>query len=546
MRESSPAELVARSFKEAGIEVLDLTSRQYPDELILIVDVSQEDYLAAQRIGNSLDVELEQSGHRAFVTVRRVPDRSKIAAGQLTNGVADDRAQSLVGLLQARSRAGENQPSLLYIPDSAAGLAKATARRHHLVFGRRGAGKTALLAEAKRLLVAEGNIVSWVNLQPQRFEPYPRIAMSIATALVDSVLSHYAATDVKPQVVNGANSLMSEIAVIAARRDLTKVQVRSIIPKMHQLIKRFTETSGVSLVLIVDDFYFVKRTDQPELLDFLHSISRDSNFWLKIASIRHLTHWFEPSRQMGLQLGQDCDVVDLDVSLQSPELAQGFLEKVLRTYGSESGVFKISSLFSRTALDRLVLASGAVPRDYLGLAAGSVLKAQTRKDARLVGSQDVNRAAGDAATLKLQELEEDLGEQSDLIKSTRRALDVLRSNILEQQRIAYFRISNKDRDDHPRAYELISSLMDVRLIHLLSPSVSEAHTVGEKSEAYLIDLSQYSGDRIMRRLTTLEFHTGKLLLKEPGKAPRPNETARQAIAALRRGPVFNLSLLNEP
>lgn len=543
-RLSSPEDVVRHRFVESSIEFDKIDTRQYPDELIVIVDVPENQYLLAQRIGNLLDTELEEAGHKAFVTVRRSSQSKVTQKGKLADGVRDPRAGSLVGLMQARSRAGENQPSLMYIPDSAAGLAKATARRHHIVFGRRGAGKTALLVEAKRLLVDEGTVVSWVNLQPMRFQTYSRIALGIAEAVVDSILSHYAGSSGHPRVVNDANLFMGELTSLSARRDIPRSAVRNLIPKMHRLLKRFTETAAVNMVLIVDDFYFVKRADQPELLDFLHSISRDSNFWLKIASIRHLTHWFEPSRQMGLQIGQDCDVVDLDVSLQSPELAQAFLEKVLRTYGAESGVTTISSLFSRDALDRLVLASGAVPRDYLSLAAGAILKAQTRKEARLVGSQDVNRSAGDAAALKLQELEEDLGEQSDLIRSTRAALEILRSDVLDQKRIAYFRVSHRDRDAHPRSYELISSLMDVRLVHLLSPSVSEPHSVGEKGEAYLVDLSQYSGDRIMKRLTTLEFHAGKLHLKEPGKTPRPTESGRQAIAVLRRGPIFDLSLLD--
>ena len=151
----------------------------------------------------------------------------------------------------------------------------------------------------------------------------------------------------------------------------------------------------------------------------------------------------------------------------------------------------MTSLFTGTALDRLVLASGAVPRDYLVLCSASIRKAQARQKARLVGVQDVNQAAGDAAQVKIQELEDDLASNLGTAERTIKALQVLRRFCLEETGITYFRIDFKDKESYPAEYNLLADLLDVRLLHLLDASVSHPHSAGERSEAYMLDLSQF-------------------------------------------------------
>ncbi len=190
------------------------------------------------------------------------------------------------------------------------------------------------------------------------------------------------------------------------KHDVSRPALRALIPRLNEFLKRYTLATGSALYVFLDDFYFIAYSDQAEFLDFLHSITRDANAWLKVASIQHLTHWFNPGSQVGMQIGHDADMVDLDATLRSPDRAQTFLERVLVTYCTEVRMGSSSRIFSRESLDRLVLASGSVPRDYLSLAASSIISATNRPKSRLVGVQDVNRAASDAADLKIHELDE--------------------------------------------------------------------------------------------------------------------------------------------
>ena len=58
--------------------------------------------------------------------------------------------------------------------------------------------------------------------------------------------------------------------------------------------------------------------------------------------------------------------------------------------------------------------------------------------------------------------------------------------------------------------------MDLRLLHLVESSLSDERHAGRRSEVYMLDLSQYSGQRLRRKLKVLNFEDGFLVLKDTG------------------------------
>ena len=133
---------------------------------------------------------------------------------------------------------------------------------------------------------------------------------------------------------------------------------------------------------------------------------------------------------------------------------------------------------------------------------------------------------------------------SDWASNLRRAFSSL-TRLLDTEKWTYFRVDYRDRDQNPETYDYLASLMDLRLIHLLSASVSFSHDVGAKAEAYLLDLSQYSGDRLRKNLHVLDFERGSLVLKSPGEPVKTGNTARRLVEILRRGPIVPLSALEK-
>lgn len=538
------AALIREAFQKKGIAIESVEARVYPEETIFAIRVAPSDVDAAAALGNKIDIQLADRGFDGFVTVRRSQGE---AAPPLTSvhGVHDDAARELARLLAVRSRASEQQPSLEYVPDSATSLARAMSARHHLIFGRRGAGKTALLVEVKRQVEESGASTIWVNLQPQRWQPAARTYLTIAVRLLDSIEIEYRSMPRPPHVATLATELNERITRLLARSDTARDEALAVVPLLHGVIQRFLATSAQQLFVFLDDFYFVRRDDQVELLELLHSSVRDTDVWLKVATIKHLTKWFEPANQTGLQTGDDADVIDLDLTLQDPSLAKVFLERVLGSYATRVGIDRLTRIYSPGSLDRLVLASGSVPRDYLTLASDSLVRAQARTKARQVGVQDVNRAAGEAAQIKLRELEEDLSSDSEWANTLRSVFDQVVSFALDETKWTFMRIDFRDREEHKEAHAEFVRLMDLRMIHLLNASVSDHHRAGEKSEVYLLDLSQYSGDRLKKYLHVLDFHSGHFVLKETGKSgtDRVADTPRKLVTILRLAPAFELSRL---
>lgn len=542
-------DIVSQHFLEARIPILRLDIRPYPDETIVVLDVSPNNVARAAELANSVDRLLAERGFRGFTTVRSAQG----GATDVISGVdrlTDERVTALVNLLTARSRTSEIQPSLEYIADAENKISIATTPRHQLIFGRRGAGKTALLAELKRLTEAAGSITVWLNIQTYRHEPARRAFVLYCQRVCEMVQSfEFTSTAGVPSpILASANQLYAECDSLLAPQSPDEVLVTRLIPKVQRVIRRFLDSRGVRMYVLLDDYHYLTREEQPLLLDMIHGTVRDCDAWLKVTAIKHLCRWFDSDQQMGLEMGQDAAAVDLDVTLQDPVGAKRFLESMLLSYSTHCSISRLSLVFGKESLDRLALASGAVPRDYLILCARAVQQAQKRENAKLVGAQDVNRAAGDAKQPKIEELEDDAasahGERQEILESLQR----VRAFCIDTRSWTCFRIDFRDKEERPNEYARLVGLMDLRLIHLIEPSLSDEHHAGHRSEVYMLDLSQFVGHRVKRKLHMLDLEDGVFVLRETGttKPPRIGNTGNKRLSLFRRVPLLTLESIALP
>src|SRR6185369_10760447 len=115
---------------------------------------------------------------------------------------------------------------------------------------------------------------------------------------------------------------------------------------------------------------------------------------------------------IGVKLGDDADGIDLDLTLEKYSLTKEFLVKVLRSFAQDCEI-ELSDVLVEGAVDRLVLASGGVARDFLVIFRKAVTVARERGDdsrGPKIGSEDVNRAAGEHEESKREELKRDVVE----------------------------------------------------------------------------------------------------------------------------------------
>ncbi len=540
--EETVRDLVLKHFKQARLMPVSVQIRSFPGETIAIVEVDHE-YDRALTLAEELDAKIENG----FVTVRQAARREEPSPKHSVKGVHDSRIADLIELMSARSRTSESQPSLRYVRDVEERVNLAISPRHHLIFGRRGVGKTSLLLEAKRLIEQKGQFTLWINVHALRDLSGNSAFLTVASRLCDLGIGALQSGTASPASVRLLEACRSSIeqANDAARTD--RKHISRIVPQLQQAISRLCIETNRSAYLFLDDIHYLPPQDVPKFLDLIHGVTRDNPVWIKAAGIQHQTRWFISSPPTGLQTGHDAAIISLDVTLEHPERAKSFLQDVLRGYVDECGANPVGAFLGATALDRLVLASGGVPRDFLTLCASSLQTARSRSNARTVGVQDVNNAAGIAAKTKLQELEDDAAATQGRSEALVRALNGIREFLLTEQQITFFKIDFRDKESHQEEYALIQALADLRMLHLINPSLSDPHHAGHRSEVYLLDLSQYSGSRLKQRLRVLDFERGHLVLKRTrsNDPTKIGDTPRRLVALLRRGPMFDLELLTE-
>jgi hypothetical protein len=105
-------------------------------------------------------------------------------------------------------------------------------------------------------------------------------------------------------------------------------------------------------------------------------------------------------------------ILELRLIARSPE----FLEEILGALAAVTEV-EIERLFTPGALDRLVLAGGGVPRDYISFVSESIAVAKGRGVSAKTGTErviaeDVNEAAGRIVETKFNDLAEDAGAEA--------------------------------------------------------------------------------------------------------------------------------------
>ncbi|MDH4079860.1 MAG: hypothetical protein OEU68_08610 [Nitrospira sp.] len=246
----------------------------------------------------------------------------------------------------------------------------------------------------------------------------------------------------------------------------------------------------------------IKRADQANVLDYFHRLGKDHKLWLKVGTIRHRTNWYvHGDPPIGMKIA-DADDIDLDLTLEKYSLAKDFLTRILTNFAASAGIGRLDCFLTDGALDRLVLASGGVARDFLSIFRRSVDVARERGGGPRgdkVGVEDVNVAAGEYDATKREDFKRDtLDDSSPLDTEFRR----IRQFCLEENNSNCFLL---DKEQQHTEVNLIHELVDLKLVHLVRSRVTVSGKRGRIYEAYMLDLSQYAGARKRRELKIVEF-----------------------------------------
>ena len=289
-----------------------------------------------------------------------------------TTILESDTVQKLAGTVEESTRARPARASgssssrhrgLWLVPD----------KRHHIVFGRRGSGKSSLLAKVTEDLTVGRSPIAYVDLEEFKGHSYPDVLLSVLIKALaefktwlDTAALHpanrtsfwkkffgsmpkrgafnkaktqsmstelgkmiaelndtlFQSEEVKRQTVvkrESADELRTALtAAVSAQaipvkleanagatsKDSVGIESRSEytskkVELLHRNIMRykqlFQNMAGLAdgpTVLLLDDLYHIRRSDQAQVIDYFHKVAKGSNLWIKVGTIRHRSRWY--------------------------------------------------------------------------------------------------------------------------------------------------------------------------------------------------------------------------------------------------------------
>jgi hypothetical protein len=235
----------------------------------------------------------------------------------------------------------------------------------------------------------------------------------------------------------------------------------------QEIFREMSRISDGDSYLFLDDLYYIKRLDQARLVDYFHRIAKGNNLWLKVGTVRHRSTWYiKGDPTYGLKLGDDAQEINLDLTLENYSTTKKFLLTILQAFVNESGLNDLKKIFIDDAIDRLVLASGGVARDFLGIFDQSITIAKERIESgdnfrtERVGREDVNRAAGKYSSTKMDEFKTDTisDEEHISLEDTFKRIKIFCINYAKSNLFLYETVKEK-------GLATLQELMDLRLMY---------------------------------------------------------------------------------
>ena len=133
---------------------------------------------------------------------------------------------------------------------------------------------------------------------------------------------------------------------VLSQREWKRDKVERQLLDFKHLLRRVSRFLGGKIFLCVDDFYYIRMDDQPSVADYIHRICKDSQAFLKIATIRHRSELYRRGKLIrGVVFGHEVQIVDLDLPLGQFDAVTRFLEGIWREVCRETetgpvGIFK--------------------------------------------------------------------------------------------------------------------------------------------------------------------------------------------------------------
>lgn len=435
--------------------------------------------------------------------------------------------------------------SVPYI-DTSGVMVDVCAKQNHTIFARRGCGKTLLLEQSAKHLGSNTKSV-YLNCEDFKRHSFPNVLIEILDALfrelekqktgwfgrkkrskqlIQEIRNDLANLKVESDVgeesirerseAKAGDSVSANIGVsdgvVGVRaqysaNDMTtnetertykirKVKLAKldlILPKLKEHVREFFEVSSTvkTVFLQIDDFYHLKRSDQPFVADYIHRLCKDVPLFFKIATLRHASTLYidRDGQPIGAQERHDYQPVNIDYTFSDFKRTSDQNLKILYEFAklAHMSIVEVNSLFKGEGFQRLVMAGGGVPRDTLSLFI-EVLSQVLERGGDGIGKDDVRILSRSNFDRRVDELKHDSeGRDQDVLL---KGIYVLRDFCLNKK-TNVFLISERLLQQHDQLKNLVHRLLDYRIIHHAANALTHKSQEGTY-QAYAIDIGCYA------------------------------------------------------
>ncbi len=368
-------------------------------------------------------------------------------------------------------------------------------------------GKSTLLICAIELLKESDAIIAVMDVQAYSMltgdELFREVLLDILRKFIDEV-SRFAERKAVGLDISTLEQTKNELGS-------HQLSPTAAIPRIKRCIQSITKETRSSVYLFLDDFHLINWDWQPRLLHLLHGAFKGADGWLKVAGIRSLLNYYSSVTREGLQVPGDAQIITLDLTLENPEAAGSHLRAILEQFLKGVGYSGLSAVLPENAFIRLAWATAGVPRDFLQMFARALEHAR-RNNHTVVTVSDVNVAIGEFGQRKMDDLTQDARNSEGEL---REELGRLEEYCLDEKGTNGFLLSSEESPER----KLVHTLSDLRLVHLISPSITPDRA-GEKYEAYILDYSRFTGFRRRQNIHEVVPAEGQFKASELRRLPK--------------------------
>jgi hypothetical protein len=445
--------------------------------------------------------------------------------------------------------------------DPANVLSDVCARQNHVIFGRRGCGKTLLLHHSVIHLPTNIKPV-YLNCEDFKKHSFPNVLIEILDALFaeleknlngwfgrkkrsreiikgirDQFKTLRDREDKRNKDIREAESSESRDSAaigislpipparielgqelsetrkyeIEKRYKINEDKIRELdlwLPKLKQQVREFfnLSVSVQAVFLQIDDFYHLPRADQPFIMDYVHRLCKDLPLFFKVATLRHASTLYSDrfGQPIGAQERHDYQPINVDFSLAEFRTTVQQNGNILYEFGRLSHLtsVEIDDLFKGEGFKRLILAGGGVPRDCLSLFLEILQSVQPPMGDGRIGKDDVRILSRSVFERRIEELKQDSeGQEQDILL---KGIYVIRQFCIEKKtNIVLVPEALLQRNDKIR--NLLHRILDYRIVHSAGSALTHKSQPGTY-HVFAVDIGCYAQMRILQnRFTEIDL-----------------------------------------